>query len=123
MNDCLKRSSSKENVTTVTTINAAGRKVSHWFIYKSWRVQAMWIKQPHHSGSWYAGTDSSFMQGPTFLSIFVKKFEEFVIGSDLDGDNPHIFFLDGRALHGAIDVSKDARADNNTHLSQLLLHP
>lgn len=74
------------------------------------------VGDPGPPGSWYAATDSSFMQKELIYLSFLKSFKGFIVPNGLDDGEPRVRFLEGYASHLFIDIPKYARA-NETCLS------
>lgn len=115
-----KQSNSRENVTAVTTISAAGVVLPPLYICKGQCVKATWITDPVPDRSRYHARDLSFMQGAVSLE-FIQMFREHIVSNNLDDGMPHIPILDGHASHVTIDLLKFAM-DKNMHVFQLPLH-
>ena len=79
----VKRSNLRENITIVAKIKAAGNKMPPLVIFEGQRAKVAWVWNSGPPGSWYAATDSSFMQGPVYLSS-IKKSKEFIVESGLN---------------------------------------
>ena len=93
-----KRSNSRENVTVVATINAAGEVLPPLIIFKGQRLQEDWIsKDAGVPGATYAVTDSSMMQGAVFLT-FVRKVHKYLVDNNRIDGKPHVIVLDGHAI-------------------------
>ena len=106
------RSNSRENMTMVTTISAAGDVLFPLIIFKGQRVQAAWMdetKGPENAR--YAATESSFMQGSVFVE-YLKDFHNQLEERGLLDGKPHVLVLDGHASHVNFDVIKLAKTLN-----------
>eukprot|EP00904_Undaria_pinnatifida_P002903 jgi/Undpi1/12613/HiC_scaffold_6.g02282.m1 len=106
------RSNSRENMTMVTTINAAGDVLFPLIISKGQRVQAAWMdetKGPENAR--YARTESPFMQGSVFIE-YLKAFHNQLEERGLLDGKPHVLVLDGHASHVNFDVIKLAKTLN-----------
>ena len=116
-----KRSNSRENVTVVATINAAGEAMPPLIIFKGQRLQEDWIRRDVGvPGATYAVTDSSMVQGPVFFTFF-RKFHEYLVDNGKIDGKPHVIVLDGHASHLTLEVIKFAM-DNNLAIFQLPSH-
>ena len=116
-----KRSNSRENVTVVATINAAGEVMPPLIIFRGQRLQEEWIRRDAGvPGATYTVTDSSMMQGPVFLAFFRRFRKHLVDNGKIDG-KPHVIVLDGHASHLTLEVIKFAM-DNNLVIFQLPSH-
>ncbi|CAN0576914.1 unnamed protein product, partial [Ectocarpus sp. 12 AP-2014] len=103
------RSNSRENVTVVVTISAAGATLAPWIIYKGQRLQADWVKGRNGPpNARLAVTDSSFMQGIVFVN-YIRDFHRQLLDRGLINGTPHVLVLDGHASHVTYEVVKLAR--------------
>ncbi|CAN0295836.1 unnamed protein product, partial [Ectocarpus fasciculatus] len=115
------RSNSRENVTVVVTISAAGATLAPWIIYKGQRLQADWVKGRNGPpNARLAVTDSSFMQGTVFVN-YIRDFHRQLLDRGLINGTPHVLVLDGHASHVTYEVIKLAR-DLNIVLYQIPSH-
>lgn len=116
-----KRANSRENVTVVATINAAGEVMPPLIIFKGQRFQEEWIANGAGvPGAMYAVTDSSMMQGPVFLN-FIKRFHQYLVANGKIDGKPHVIILDGHTSHISVEVIRFAM-DNNLDILQLPSH-
>ena len=116
-----KRSNSRDNVTVVATINAAGEAMPPLIIFKGQRLQEGWISRDVGvPGATYAVTNSSMMQGPVFFTFF-RKFHEYLVDNGKIDGKPHVILLDGHASHLTLEVIRFAM-DNNLVIFQLPSH-
>ncbi|CAM9940743.1 unnamed protein product, partial [Sphacelaria rigidula] len=122
------RSNSRENMTLVTTINAAGDVIFPLIIFKGQHVQAAWMDESKGpANARYAATESSFMQGSVFIE-YLKNFHKQVDERGLLDGNPHVLVVDSHASHVTFDVIKLTRTLNivlfplpshTSHITQL----
>lgn len=115
-----KRSNSRENVTVVATINAAGEVTPPLLIFKGQRMQAAWVHRGGPPGALYTATESSFMQGPVFVS-YIKSFHKHIVDTGKNDGKPHVLVLDGHVSHLTFEVVKLA-VSLNIELFQLPSH-
>ncbi|CAB1100671.1 unnamed protein product [Ectocarpus sp. CCAP 1310/34] len=103
------RSNSRENVTVVVTISAAGATLAPWIIYNGQRLQADWVKGRNGPpNARLAVTDSSFMQGIVLVN-YIRDFHRQLLDRGLINGTPHVLVLDGHASHVTYEVVKLAR--------------
>ncbi|CAB1099762.1 unnamed protein product [Ectocarpus sp. CCAP 1310/34] len=115
------RSTSRENCTIVTTINAAGAVLAPTIIFKGQRFNEDWIvDQDGPPGATYTCTESSFMCGDVFIKYIIDFHEQLRKRNLLDGKF-HVLMLDGHASHVSLEIVELARS-LNIHLVQLPSH-
>lgn len=71
----------------IATVNSTGNKMAPLSTFQGQRVPVTRVCNPNSCDSLYEATDSSFVQGPFFLSI-MKKFKEYMVESGLDDGKP-----------------------------------
>eukprot|EP00752_Nemacystus_decipiens_P009450 g8449.t1 len=115
------RSTSRENCTIVTTINATGAVLAPTIIFKGQRLNADWVADKNGPpGATYTCTESSFMCGDVFIKYIKDFHKQLCLRNLLDG-KPHVLVLDGHASHVSLDVVDLARS-LDIHLVQLPSH-
>ncbi|CAB1103498.1 unnamed protein product [Ectocarpus sp. CCAP 1310/34] len=115
------RSTSRENCTIITTINAAGAVLAPTFIFKGQRFNGDWVADLNGPpGAFNDCTESSFMCGEVFIK-YIKNFHKQLGDRNLLDGKPHVLVLDGHTSHVSLDVIKLV-ISLNIHLVQLPSH-
>ncbi|CAB1105120.1 unnamed protein product [Ectocarpus sp. CCAP 1310/34] len=98
------RSTSHENCTIITTINAAGAVLAPTIIFKGQRFNGDWVADLNGPpGAFYDCTESSFMCGDVFIE-YIKNFHKQLSDRYLLDGKAHVLVLDGHTSHVSLDV-------------------